>query len=250
MTCLLEVERVSAAYGKLTVVQGLSLEVKAGEVHAILGANGAGKTSLLRAISGFGFGVPGTIVEGRIRFDRSDVTEVAPAAKSRLGIRIIPEQVSVFLPMTVSENLRLSRSRGAKRRGDQAELFSALSDLFPVLSERRHERAGLLSGGERQMLGISMALLEMPRLLLIDEASIGLSPSAVRSVFDALRELRDRFHLTMLVAEQNLEAALMLSDYVHVMRAGSIVYESRMSKDVSRRCLYGLMTGEQVLSES
>lgn len=247
MTAVLQVNGLSAAYGKVGVLHDIDLTVNTGEVHAVIGANGAGKTTFLRAISGFGVRGPGKVTAGEIKFAGRDIAGQSPSSISRSGVRIVPEQVSVFLPMSVGDNLRLSlgRSRGQQAKAAE-ELKAVLFELFPVLDQRRHQRAGLLSGGERQMLGISMGLLEMPQLLLIDEASIGLSPAAVRTIFGALRELRTRYELTILLVEQNLDAALTLADTVHVMRGGQLVYDSAPGESVERRELYGLMTGESV----
>ncbi len=207
---LLEVEELRVRYGAVEAVQGISFAANAGEVTALIGANGAGKSSTLAAISGL---VP---AGGRIRFDGRDIAGSAPHEIVRAGIVQVPEGREILARMTVEENLLMGlRSR------DRADLGSAY-ERFPILRERRALLAGSLSGGEQQMLAIARALLARPRLLLLDEPSLGLAPLIVERVFDTLADLK-RQGVTMLLVEQNALRALRLADRAFVMELGRVV---------------------------
>ena len=206
---LLEVEELRVRYGAVEAVHGVSFVANAGEVTALIGANGAGKSSTLAAISGL---VPS---RGRIRFDGRDIAGARPHAIVRAGVVQVPEGREILARMTVEENLLM----GLRGR-DRSELGSAY-ERFPILRERRALLAGSLSGGEQQMLAIARALLARPRLLLLDEPSLGLAPLIVRRVFDTLADLK-RQGVTMLVVEQNALRALRLADRAYVMELGRI----------------------------
>jgi branched-chain amino acid transport system ATP-binding protein len=207
---LLEVEDLRVRYGAIEAVHGVSFEANAGEVTALIGANGAGKSSTLAAISGLvGAG-------GRIRFDGSDIAGAPAHAVVRAGVVQVPEGREILARMTVEENL-LMGLRGRNR----SDLGSAY-ERFPILEERRTLLAGSLSGGEQQMLAIARALLARPRLLLLDEPSLGLAPLIVKRVFDTLVELK-RQGVTMLLVEQNALRALRLADRAYVMELGRVV---------------------------
>jgi len=205
----LEVEELRVRYGAVEAVHGVSFVANAGEVTALIGANGAGKSSTLAAISGL---VPS---RGRIRFDERDIAGARPHAIVRAGVVQVPEGREILARMTVEENLLM----GLRGR-DRSELGSAY-ERFPILRERRALLAGSLSGGEQQMLAIARALLARPRLLLLDEPSLGLAPLIVRRVFDTLADLK-RQGVTMLVVEQNALRALRLADRAYVMELGRI----------------------------
>jgi len=207
---LLEVEDLRVRYGSVEAVHGVSFAANAGEVTALIGANGAGKSSTLAAISGL---VP---AGGRIRFDGRDIARVPPHAIVRAGVVQVPEGREILALMTVEENLLM----GLRGR-DRSELVSAY-ERFPILGERRALLAGTLSGGEQQMLAIARALLARPRLLLLDEPSLGLAPLIVKRVFDTLADLKHQ-GVTMLLVEQNALRALRLADRAYVMELGRIV---------------------------
>ena len=210
MSGLLEVEDLRVRYGAVEAVHGISFGVEAGQVTALIGANGAGKSSTLAAISGL---VPAT---ARIRFAGRDIAGRPPHEIVRAGIVQVPEGREILARMTVEENLLL----GLRGR-DRSRITSAY-ERFPILAERRALLAGTLSGGEQQMLAIARALLAEPRLLLLDEPSLGLAPLVVARVFEALAGLR-RQGVTMLLVEQNALRALRLADQAYVMDLGRIV---------------------------
>jgi branched-chain amino acid transport system ATP-binding protein len=209
---MLEISGLCSHYGRIPALSGVSLHVNAGELVAIVGANGAGKTTLLRAISGVQ-----AISGGTIRFDATDLARLAPRARVQMGIVQVPEGRQVFAPMTVEDNLRL----GAFARGSASHLDPVL-DLFPVLREKRREPAGNLSGGQQQMLAIGRALMGRPRLLLLDEPSMGLAPRLVAEIFARITAL-SRLGTTILLVDQNARAALGIADRGYVMETGRIV---------------------------
>jgi branched-chain amino acid transport system ATP-binding protein len=207
---LLEVDDLRVHYGAVEAVHGVSFAANAGEVTALIGANGAGKSSTLAAISGL---VP---ARGRIHFDGRDIAGAPPHATVRAGVIQVPEGREILARMTVEENLLMGL-----RDGERSALGSAY-ERFPILRERRALLAGSLSGGEQQMLAIARALLARPRLLLLDEPSLGLAPLVVKRVFETLAELK-RQGVTMLLVEQNALRALRLADRAYVMELGRIV---------------------------
>ena len=207
---LLEVEDLRVRYGAVEAVHGVSFAVNAGEVTTLIGANGAGKSSTLAALSGL---VP---AGGRIRFDGRDIAGAPPHAIVRAGIVQVPEGREILAQMTVEENLLMGLRGRARSDLDYAY------ERFPILGERRALLAGSLSGGEQQMLAIARALLARPRLLLLDEPSLGLAPLIVKRVFDTLADLR-RQGITMLLVEQNALRALRLADRAYVMELGKLV---------------------------
>jgi len=206
---LLEVEDLRVRYGAVEAVHGVSFAVNGGEVTALIGANGAGKSSTLAAISGL---VP---AQGRIRFDGRDIAGAPPHVIVRAGVVQVPEGREILAQMTVEENLLM----GLRRR-DRSELSSAY-ERFPILRERRALLAGTLSGGEQQMLAIARALLARPRLLLLDEPSLGLAPLVVKRVFETLGALKAQ-GVTMLLVEQNALRALRLANHAYVMELGRL----------------------------
>ena len=207
---LLEVEDLSVRYGAIEAVRGVSFVANAGEVTALIGANGAGKSSTLAAISGL---VP---FGGRVRFDGRDLAGAPPHTIVRAGVVQVPEGREILARMTVEENLLM----GLRGR-DRSDLGSAY-ERFPILRERRALLAGSLSGGEQQMLAIARALLARPRLLLLDEPSLGLAPLIVKRVFETLADLKTQ-GVTMLLVEQNALRALRLANRAFVMELGRIV---------------------------
>ncbi|MBU6440495.1 MAG: ABC transporter ATP-binding protein [Betaproteobacteria bacterium] len=235
---MLSIEGLEVAYGGVRAVGGVSLEVGRGEVVALLGANGAGKSSTLRAAVG-----SVRARAGRVRFDGEDITGTPPHRLVARGLAMIPEGARVFARQSVEANLRL----GAFTVQDQAEVQRRLErvyGMFGRLAERRAQLAGTLSGGERQMLAIGRALLSAPRLLLIDEPSLGLSPKLVEEVFEALAGLNREQGLSVLLVEQNTAMALDLAARGYVLQSGQIVLqgsaEELRNDDEVRRAYLGL----------
>ena len=234
---ILAVEDLHVAYGGVQAVSGVSLQVQHGEVAALLGANGAGKSSTLLAIVG-----SIRARSGRVRFDDGEVTDLSPDALVRRGMALIPEGNRVFARQAVEQNLWL----GAYVVRDEAigrERIERVYALFPRLAERRRQIAGTLSGGERKMLAIGRALMSGPRLLLIDEPSLGLSPRLVEAVFDALANL-NRGGTSILLVEQNVARALELASRAYVMQSGRIALQGTAQEigasDEVRRAYLGL----------
>lgn len=211
---LLEVEELQSHYGRIRALQGVTLNVAEGELVAIVGANGAGKTTLLRTISGV---QPAS--SGHIRFAGQEITRLRAAARVRLGIAQVPEGRQVWAPMSVEDNLLLGG--WTRPRAEIRMCLSEIYDLFPRLAERRKQPAGTLSGGEQQMLAIGRALMSAPRLLLLDEPSMGLAPRLVETMFDTIRDLRRR-GTTLLLVEQNAFAALSIADRAYVLESGRV----------------------------
>jgi len=213
---LLSLRGVTGGYGAGQVLHGIDIDVDEGEVAVILGANGAGKTTTLRAISG-----SLKQVDGEISFDGRNLRRVAPHQVARLGISHVPQGRGTFTDLTVDENLRL----GAVTRSDPgvAGDLARFYEMFPRLAERRDQAAGSMSGGEQQMLAIARALMARPRLLLLDEPSLGLAPLITRDVFERLGELNRSEGLTMLIVEQNATLALGIAHRGYLLETGSIV---------------------------
>ena len=215
---MLRLDDVWAGYGAAVALQGVSLEVPTGTVVALLGANGAGKSSTMAAIAGL---LP--LRRGAIDFDGRPLHRLAVEARVRAGVALVAEGRMVLRQLTVLENLRL----GAYVRRDRAEArrdLDALLERFPVLGRRRAQPAGLLSGGEQQQLVIARALMSRPRLLLLDEPSLGLAPALVREVFATIGAIRED-GVTVLVADQNAELALLVADRGYVLRTGRVALE-------------------------
>ncbi|WP_026381456.1 ABC transporter ATP-binding protein [Afifella pfennigii] len=212
---MLSVEDLKSCYGRIEALHGVSVEVRAGEIVSLIGANGAGKTTLLRAISGVQ-----AVSAGRIVFEDRPIEALAAHKRVALGIAQVPEGRQLFEPISVEDNLKL----GAWTRRDvdfKAEL-DPVYELFPVLFQRRHAAAGTLSGGQQQMLAIGRALMAGPRLLLLDEPSMGLAPILVEQILGAVQRLKQT-GLTVLLVEQNASAALAIADRGYVVETGRVV---------------------------
>ncbi len=226
---VLEVEQLEVVYQRVvTAVQGVTLRVDGGEIVALLGPNGAGKTTTLRAVSGFLDADDALITDGRIRLRGEPVTGAAPHVLARRGLVLIPERDKVFESLTVRENLVASHRPGAPDR--TAVSLDRVFHYFPVLASRQRQLAGYLSGGERQMLAIASGLLCQPRILLVDELSLGLAPVVVGQLMDHLRQLRDELGVAILLVEQNAAAALDIADRGYVIETGRIVFEGRAAR--------------------
>jgi branched-chain amino acid transport system ATP-binding protein len=213
VAALLELHDVDARYGPVKALQGVSLSVGEGEITALLGANGAGKTTTLRAVSN-------TVRRGgQIRFAGKSLSRRSPESIVRLGIAHVPEGRGTFAELTVLENLRLG---AYVRRGSSKDDLRRVREYFPWLEERRNQQAGTLSGGEQQMLAMARALMQRPRLLLLDEPSLGLAPLVVSEIFRIVRELNEKEGTAVLVVEQNANIALQAASTAYVLEVGRI----------------------------
>jgi branched-chain amino acid transport system ATP-binding protein len=219
---MLQLESLNCGYGEMTVVQGLSLEVPAGEITALLGANGAGKSSTILCIAGHV-----AVMGGRIIYKEKDITNATPMERVADGIAVVPEGRRLFPNLTVKENLIVggySQPRDFTREG-----IDRVLTLFPRLSERLGQLAGSLSGGEQQMLSIGRAMMSQPQLLLVDELSLGLMPKIIDICYEAISELK-RKGLTILLIEQSTQRALEVADHVCVLESGKTVWKDTAAK--------------------
>jgi branched-chain amino acid transport system ATP-binding protein len=213
MAALLELRDVTARYGPVQALHGVSLTVDEGEIATVLGANGAGKTTTLRSVSG-------TVRhDGELRFAGKRLRNLGPDGVARLGVAHVPEGRGTFSELTVWENLRLG---AYTRRGAAKDDFARIQAYFPWLEERRAQQAGTLSGGEQQMLALARAFMQRPRLLLLDEPSLGLAPLLVTEIFRIIKELNDEEGLTVLVVEQNAHIALQIARRAYVLEVGRV----------------------------
>lgn len=211
---MLRIEGLRSGYGRINVLRDVALTVEEGEIVSLIGSNGAGKTTLLRAISGVQ-----PITAGTILFRDVPITSVTPKQRVELGISQVPEGRQVFGPLSVEDNLRLGAylRRDAQIAADMNRAF----ELFPVLAEKRRIHAGLLSGGQQQMLAVARAMMARPALVLLDEPSLGLAPLIIEQIFASIRMLRDT-GTTVLLIDQNAHAALGISDRAYVLELGAI----------------------------
>jgi branched-chain amino acid transport system ATP-binding protein len=218
---LLKVDNITVHYGRLAAIRNISFDVNEGEIVCIVGPNGAGKSTTLLTISGIL-----SPTEGTVTYSERNITGMNPENVARLGISQVPEGRHVFTSLNVEENLRI----GTRMRRDRSEVekdYASVLEMFPVLAERKRQPAGKLSGGEQQMLVIGRALLTRPRLMTIDEPSLGLAPKIVDRVYEVLTDLRNRSGLTLLIVEQSSERALKAADRIHVLRSGQIQLSGR-----------------------
>lgn len=216
---MLKLDSVKVSYGAIEAVKGVDLEVRAGEVVTIIGANGAGKSTLLKSIAGLE-----PLQDGKVFIGGKDCSQVAPHQRVGLGVAMSPEGRGVFADQTVRENLMLG---AYSRRGAPRAIEDAMErefNRFPRLRERQHQLSGTLSGGEQQMLAIARALMSEPKLLLLDEPSLGLAPLIIKDIFDAIRQLRHS-GLTILLVEQMAKQALGVADRAYVLETGLITLE-------------------------
>jgi branched-chain amino acid transport system ATP-binding protein len=209
---ILKITDLSAGYGDLAILHNIELEIKHGEKVALIGPNGAGKSTLIKVIGGLIKPLRGDIYLQGVR-----INDLSPHERTRLGIAIVPEGGRIFPKLTVYENLIIS----AKRKDDAA--FEEVFELFPVLKERKNQIAGTLSGGEQRMLAIARALVLRPKLLIIDELSLGLAPKIINDIYNALLDLWEKTRMSLLITEQYVKKALEFSDRAYVIEGGSIV---------------------------
>ena len=235
---MLEIDNLSVSYGGLAALRGVSLSVAEGQFVAIVGPNGAGKTTLFKAISGT---VP--TGSGRISYDGRDLLAVPPPERAHLGIAHVPEGRQVFAAMTVLENLEMG-AYSTRGRTQWQRNIERIFTLFPVLAERSRQLAGTLSGGEQQMLAIGRGIASEPRLLLLDEPSMGLAPAIADLIFDRIAALHREDKLTLILVEQRVAEALESCDYGYVFETGRVVLEGEhralMADDRVRRAYLGM----------
>ncbi|WP_232698885.1 ABC transporter ATP-binding protein [Brevibacillus daliensis] len=219
---LLQVENLTARYGPVEVLHGINLNVNEGEIVSLLGANGAGKTTLLHSICGLH-----TAKEGRIHFNQHDITRMPAEAVVPKGMAHAPERRQIFSTMTVEDNLWLGASHrmGKESKKDLNIEIESIYERFPILAERKWQMGGTLSGGQQQMLAIGRALLSKPKLLLLDEPSLGLAPLIVKEILTIVQEIRAEWGTTILLVEQNARAALSVSDRAYVLSTGTVMLE-------------------------
>jgi branched-chain amino acid transport system ATP-binding protein len=219
MVALLDVAGLSAGYHKITVLRDVSFHVAPGEFVSIIGHNGAGKTTLVNAILGV---VPPR--QGRVQFDGHQLAGRSPAENVAQGLALVPQARAVFPNLTVADNLELVGTRKALQAG-YADRLGEVLDLFPILKERARQLAGTMSGGQQRMLAIGIALMQSPRLLMLDEPSLGLAPNLVQQVMERVGEINRRRGVAILLIEQNVRAALSASTRTYVMKLGRMVYD-------------------------
>lgn len=236
---MLILKNVDVFYGKLHVIKRVSLHVNKGEIVALIGGNGAGKTTLLRTISGIN-----RSSNGNITFDGKDISRMNPEAIVKAGISHVPEGRLVFGPLSVEDNLTIgSYNRYSfKNRSDIKNDAEEIYNIFPVLKKRKKQLAGTLSGGEQQMFAIGRALMAKPKLLLLDEPSMGLAPIIIKEIFRYIVELRNKYGLTVLLIEQNARSALKIANTGYVIETGRIILQGSaedllLNKDVQRAYL-------------
>jgi len=215
---ILEIRNVSTGYGEVQILWGASLSLEEGKLTSLVGANGAGKTTTLRTVMGLL-----KPWEGSIFFEGQDVSRLSPHEKAELGLVLVPEGRQLFTEMTVEENLEMGATPRRARTHFQHNLERVYT-MFPRLKERRSQKAGTMSGGEQQMLAVARGIMAEPKVLMIDELSLGLAPVLVLGLFETLRELK-KLGITLLVVEQNVQMALAVSDYGYVMAEGKVALQ-------------------------
>lgn len=227
---ILEVQDLTARYGPVRVLHGINLHVAEGEIVSLLGANGAGKTTLLNCICG----LHGT-KKGIVEFDGEDITRAVAEKVVRKGMAHVPERRQIFSTLSVEDNLWLGASHRLREAG-RREILQEIDQIyqrFPILFERKRQMGGTLSGGQQQMLAIGRALLSKPKLLLLDEPSLGLAPFIAKEILQIVQEIRDKWGTTVLLVEQNAIAALAVSDRAYVLHTGTVMVEGAANEIVN-----------------
>lgn len=220
---ILKLDNLTVSYGSIKALKGINIQVREGEIVALLGANGAGKTTTLKSLSGI---VP--VEKGSIDFFGKDIANLAPEKITSLGIVQSPEGRQIFPDITVEENLRIGAFT-IKSRKQIANNFERVYKYFPILLERKKQLAGTLSGGEQQMLAIARALMASPKVLLLDEPSLGLAPLIVKAIFEIIKEINSE-GTTVLIIEQNALQTLKIADYAYVLEVGEVSMEGKASE--------------------
>jgi branched-chain amino acid transport system ATP-binding protein len=234
---MLEIKEIKASYEEVPVLHGVTFEVKKGDVVSIIGSNGAGKSTILRTISGLMHPTEGSIQFDGKRIERKGAHEVA-----EMGIAHVPEGRRLFSRLSVLQNLYLGayKKKSAIKR---EEILCKIFELFPILNERKHQKAGTLSGGEQQMVAIARGLMLQPKLLMLDEPSLGLMPKLVTKIFETIEQIKKE-GLTILLVEQKMQEALELADYGYVIQSGKIVLAGKpnelMESDLVRKAYLGI----------
>jgi branched-chain amino acid transport system ATP-binding protein len=232
---ILEVKDLEVSYGKIKAIKGISMYVNQGEVVVLVGANGAGKTTLLKTISGLL-----SPASGYIHFEGSDLTKIAPHQRVIQGICQAPEGRGIFPGMSVEENLRIGKYGRVTAKSEMESDLDKVFELFPRLKDRQNQLGGTLSGGEQQMLSIGRALMSRPKMLLLDEPSMGLAPKFIATIFEIIEQIKSQ-GVTILLVEQNAAKALKIADRAYVLETGSITKEgsgSSLLKDPVVRAAY------------
>jgi branched-chain amino acid transport system ATP-binding protein len=239
MDCLLEVRDVNVSYGKISAVRNAVVQVQAGRIVTIIGPNGAGKSSLLKAIMG---AIP---CSGSVRFGGDAIDHLELEERVERGLILVPETRELFTEMSVSDNLILGSYFYRREKAKNGSELEKVYDLFPRLRERKDQAAGSMSGGERQMLALGRALMGRPKVLMLDEPSLGLAPLIVREIFQIISRLRT-FGVSTLLVEQNARAALNAADYAYVLETGDIVREGDAKRLLHDETLTELYLGGEV----
>lgn len=220
----LEIKNLQVFYGKIEAIKGISFHVEQGEIVTLIGANGAGKTTTLKTISGLR-----PVSGGQILFDGQDISKVAAHDRTALGISQAPEGRGIFPGMTVLENLEIGKYFRKDRKAEMAQDLEEVFELFPRLKERESQAGGTLSGGEQQMLAIGRALMSRPKLLLLDEPSMGLAPMMIQNIFNIITRINKELGTTILLVEQNAQQALQRAHRAYVLETGKVVKEAKAS---------------------
>ena len=235
---MLKAEAISASYGSVMVLKDIDMSVESGEIVCLVGANGAGKSTLLKVISGI---VPAG--SGKFLFEGQDITNKKPDFIVKAGLSHVPEGRQIFADLTVRQNLILGSYVHNLPKQEMAKLFDSVFELFPVLKSRLMQKAGTMSGGEQQMLAIGRGLMSQPKLLLLDEPSLGLAPLVVETILKVIQNLRST-GISILLVEQNVNAALQISDRAYVIETGAIVTEGKarelMENDEIKKSYLGM----------
>jgi branched-chain amino acid transport system ATP-binding protein len=235
---MLKAEGISASYGRVRVLKDINMSVENGQIVCLVGANGAGKSTLLKVISGI---VPAA--NGKFLFEGKDITNRKPDFIVKAGLSHVPEGRQIFADLTVRQNLLLGSYVHKLPKQEMTRLFDSVFDLFPILKSRLMQKAGTMSGGEQQMLAIGRGLMSQPKLLLLDEPSLGLAPLMVETILKVIQNLRST-GISILLVEQNVNAALQISDRAYVMETGSIVTHGKarelMENDEIRKSYLGM----------
>jgi ABC-type branched-subunit amino acid transport system ATPase component len=234
---LLEVQDLVSGYGKMAIIQGLSLSVDSGDFVALVGPNGSGKSTLIKSIVGLT-----SVFEGKIAFDGADITRQKPEKIANMRLGYVPQIANVFTDLTVKENLEMGGTtvRASKRKA----LLSRITSLFPILESREKQRAGLLSGGERQMLAVGRALMAEPKLLILDEPTAALAPIVAEQLFQKLAQIRSEMGVTMVLVEQNARKALSLANKGVVLIQGKKAFEGTPDAVMNDAEIIRLFLGE------